>query len=108
MIATARWTFDGAGPEYVWEPCYDAPESHLHAGVRAVVKDSLSPVRVRAESSTQAAIAGHIVPGEQIEILEGPACADSAVWWRIRSIQSGLAGWSMEGDAEGAWLLPLQ
>jgi hypothetical protein len=105
--AGVRWTFDAAGPEYFWEPCYDAPESHLHAGVRAVVKDGLSRVRVRAEPSAQAAIAGHIVPGEQIEILSGPVCADGAVWWRIRSLQSGLAGWSMEGDAEEAWLLPL-
>ncbi len=105
--AGVRWTFDDAGPAYMWEPCFGAPESHLRAGVRAVVKDGLSRVRVRAEPSTQAAIAGHIVPGEQIDILSGPACADGAVWWRIRSLQSGLAGWSMEGDAEEAWLLPL-
>ena len=105
-LASVNWTFDDSGPQYLWEPCLGAPESRLRVGAHAVVKEGLSRIRVRAEPSPDAQIDGHIVPSEEVEILAGPACANNVVWWNIRSLKTGLTGWSMEGDAEEAWLEP--
>lgn len=49
---------------------------------------------------------GLIQPGEEVEILDGPACADGWVWWQVRSLGTGLTGWTAEGDENNRWLVP--
>jgi hypothetical protein len=50
-------------------------------------------------------VLGLIIPGEVVEVIEGPACADQAVWWKIRSLRKDLEGWVQEGDEASRWLL---
>jgi hypothetical protein len=30
------------------------------------------------------------------------------VWWELAPDSTGLTGWAAEGDAEDAWLLPIE
>jgi predicted Ser/Thr protein kinase len=86
--------------------CPGLYQSRLHVGDFAFVSDN-PPVanRVREKHSTDAKILGFIQPGEKIEILEGPFCGDW-IWWRVRSMKTGLYGWTSEGDNAGYWLVP--
>lgn len=91
-----------------WTACPNAPLSRLQAGGIAVVSfDPPLANRVRSEPGTQAQIVGQIGPGEVIEILDGPGCANDWVWWRIRSQGKGLTGWTSEGDRNAYWLVPV-
>lgn len=46
---------------------------------------------------------------DEIEILEGPICADGLVFWKIESesIPGGI-GWTAEGDGKEYYLEPYQ
>jgi hypothetical protein len=91
------------------EVCADAPRSRLAIGMRAYV--SFVPAlsnRVRSSAGTQGRIVGYIDPGEEISILEGPTCDNGWVWWKIRSSESGLTGWTAEGDQSDYWLVPME
>jgi Tol biopolymer transport system component len=42
-----------------------------------------------------------------MDILAGPTCQNGWVWWEIRSLTTGLTGWTAEGDGQNYWLLPV-
>lgn len=90
----------------IWKPCPDGPTSRLKVGDLAyVTKDPPIPNRVRKEPKPDAEILGYINPGASMELLEGPACANGWVWWRVKN--ADLNGWTAEGDNETYWLVPL-
>lgn len=90
-----------------WNACDGAPLSRLNTGMKAYVS-FVPPLanRVRTEAGTHARILGHIQPGEEVAILDGPGCANGWVWWRVRSEVTGLTGWTAEGDIDNYWLIP--
>lgn len=93
----------------VWDACpgYDYL-SQLRIGMQAqIALEPALPNRVREQPSTSAAIAGYIDPGGKVEILEGPACAEGWIWWKVREIDSNLEGWTAEGDVNGYWVIPI-
>lgn len=97
-----------AGPAATWQPCPDARPSRLRPGSAAYVSfDPPLRNRVRAEPNTGARLLGVIEPGEQVDILDGPRCSERWVWWRVRSREQNLAGWTPEGDQHDYWLVPL-
>jgi hypothetical protein len=67
----------------------------LQVGEVARVTLGGSPNRVRELPSTSATFLGQLNPGTPIEVLEGPACAEGIVWWRVQS--GTLVGWTAEG-----------
>lgn len=92
-----------------WYPCLGLYPSRLRVGDRAMV--SLSPPlpnRLRREASKGAEVIALLQPGEKVEILGGPACASQMIWWQVRSLASGLSGWTAEGDGKTYWLVPLE
>ncbi len=99
----------GSG-ESLWEACLNARLSRLHVGDHAkVTEDPPLPNRVRDKPDTKGTtIVGQIQPSEEIEILEGPACANGWVWWKVRSVETGLVGWTVEGARNDYWLVPLE
>jgi len=108
------WTPEGDEREFwlvpgtSWKPCSQAPASRLQAGQLARVSQYPDvPNNVRQNPSQDAKKLGQIMPGETIKIREGPVCANSMVWWRVRSQSSSLAGWTAEGDAHNYWLVPI-
>ena len=96
-------------PVEIWQPCSDAPYSQLRLGDLAFVSYSPElPNRLRdSPGVARSAIVGRAYPGEQIVVLNGPACESGLLWWQVRVSARGLVGWTAEGDDFGYWLLPL-
>jgi len=84
--------------------CPGAPPSRLAVGQMAVVNPP-SANRVRSEPSRQAALVGEVQPGETVQLIDGPACGDNYVWWKVQNEQ-GLVGWTSEGTGNEYWLNP--
>lgn len=63
------------------------------------------PSRIREQATTRAKIVGMISPGEEADVLDGPACAEGWIWWKIKK-DNGLTGWTAEGDGKDYWILP--
>lgn len=90
-----------------WTPCTGIYASRLHVGDQAAVSTSPNlPNRVRIDPGLTTEIIGKISPGEKIKILDGPTC-NNGVWWKVQSQKTGLLGWTLEGDNENYWLVPL-
>ena len=81
--------------------------SNLHVGDRASISyEPYLPTRIRTRPGQHtSSVLGLIVPGEVVEILEGPACIDQTVWWKVKSLRKNLSGWVQEGDEESSWLI---
>jgi len=108
------WTPETDGSKFflmpiaTWQACPDAPKSRLHVGDEAVVgSDPPTANRVRQQASSSSTKVGTINPDEHVEIIGGPQCNQGLVWWEIRSLSSGLTGWTAEGDNSSYWLVPL-
>lgn len=85
--------------------CPGAPDIHLEIGDWAMVSiDPPLPNKVRKEPNRSSELIGQVQPGENVLIVDGPACADGYAWWFIHDL-AGLEGWTVEGDAEGYWLV---
>jgi uncharacterized protein YgiM (DUF1202 family) len=91
-----------------WFPCDGVYDSRLQGNMRAQVSDN-PPLsnRVRSGAGTSFKILGNIGPGEIVNIVDGPACSNNLVWWRVLSEETNLEGWTSEGDFESYWLIPL-
>jgi hypothetical protein len=97
-----------ATPLVPWTACPNTLLSRLRVGYHAFVSlDPPDPNRIREQPGTQARVLGQIQPGEEIEILEGPACVNGWVWWKVRSQKTGLTGWTAEGKTNIYWLVPI-
>lgn len=86
--------------------CPNTYPTHLKVGIR--VYASLYPDlpnRIRQEPNTKAAIIGLIKPGEEADTVDGPACSEGWIWWKIK-MPNGLTGWTAEGDGKDYWILP--
>jgi hypothetical protein len=96
-----------ATPDLSWEPCPEAPRSVLRVSDRASISyEPYLPTRVRTRPGKNiSSVLGLIIPGEVVEIIEGPACMDQAVWWKIKSLRKDLEGWVQEGDETSRWLV---
>jgi len=99
---------DTENPQATWQPCPGTYPSRLHTGDKAYVSpDPPIPNRVRSEPNAESAIVGFLQPDEKMKILEGPICSNEWIWWRVRSLSTGITGWTAEGDVTGYWLMLL-
>jgi len=90
-----------------WPACDGSRDSRLQLGaVAAVSKDPPQANNVRAAAGSNQRKVGQIQPGERVTVLDGPRCVEGWVWWKIRSQESGLTGWTAEGDKDSYWLVP--
>lgn len=90
-----------------WAACHVSYQSRLDIGSDAYVADYPDiPNRVRKRPYSNAPIIGKIYPGEKIEILDGPSCSSNMIWWKVKSLETGLIGWTSEGDTNNYWLVP--
>jgi hypothetical protein len=91
-----------------WAACHASYQSRLEVSDKANVSTSSDlPNRVREGPYLTSDIVGRIYPGEEVIIIEGPSCSNDMVWWKIRSIDTGLIGWTSEGEKRTYWLVPL-
>ncbi len=85
--------------------CPGAPPILLSIGKSVMVSlNPPIPSRVRELTRVQAKFLGQIAPGETVTVTDGPRCADGYTWWKVQSAM-GLAGWTVEGDNKGYWLV---
>ena len=93
----------------IWDACPGFEvQSQLRVGMQAQInEDPPLPNRVRISPSASANILGFIDPGSRVEILEGPACEEGWIWWKVRELDTDLEGWTVEGDVNGYWVIPL-
>ena len=99
-----------ATPVYdLWYPCTGTYPSRLRVGDKAFVSlDPPLPNRVRSEPNTDADVIGHLQVGERMQINDGPKCGQGWIWWYVRSQETGLMGWTAEGDNNNYWVVPIQ
>jgi hypothetical protein len=62
---------------------------------------------VRSAPGIKAREIGYLKPGEEMDIIGGPACEDGMFWWEVRSQETNVSGWTAEGDIDYYWLVPL-
>ena len=87
--------------------CTNAHPTRLQRGGRAyVLPQPPTPNRVFREPNRQATLVGRIYPNEAMTLLDGPRCAQSSVWWYVQA-DSGVLGWTAEGQPGEYWLAPL-
>jgi hypothetical protein len=95
------------GQESASLPCLNAPPTRLRIDMFAYVNpDPPLPNNVRRDAGKDNALIGEIEPGQAMKILEGPKCADGWVWWKVRTLETDLVGWTPEGDVQNYWLIP--
>ncbi|GAP13094.1 hypothetical protein LARV_00836 [Longilinea arvoryzae] len=85
--------------------CTGAPDTLLNVGdwVHVSLEQPISN-RIRSTPNINSEMLGKIQPGEMVQVLDGPECADGYVWWFVHSL-SGLQGWTAEGDSTGDWIV---
>ena len=89
--------------------CPSGLETRLKVGMKArVSSDPPTANNVRAGPSTKNTRRGQIQPGEVVEVLSGPECAEDIIWWEVRSPSTGLTGWTAEGTIGTYWLAPVE
>jgi hypothetical protein len=91
------------------QACLNPLPTRLEAGGFAYVDpDPPLPNNLRRDAGKDQPLIGEIQPGQAMRILEGPECADGWVWWRVRTFEPELTGWTAEGNGEEYWLIPCE
>jgi hypothetical protein len=109
LVIADAWPVQAqAGDAFALNPCYDTYPTQLWRGARAVVDWTPSlPNIVRSSPGRRLDNAiGRIAVGEALTVLDGPRCVEGWVWWYVQA-DSGILGWTSEGEAHEYWLQPL-
>lgn len=51
--------------------------------------------------------AGSLIDGSRVNIVDGPVCADNAIWWKLDAFWDFKGGWAPEVTGSGRYLLRL-
>jgi len=90
-----------------YQACPNTVLSRLKVGDIAFVQEIPDlPNRVRVEPKVDGEIIARIYPLAEMEILEGPACGEGGVWWKVKSMKSGRIGWTMESRNGEYYIAP--
>ncbi len=96
-----------AVPDNVVAPvtgCDGAPNLRLGVGMMGrVAFTNGQPLRVRTAPGGD--VVTQIAEGTVFNVLGGPECQGGYAWWQIR-MESGVEGWSAEGDGNGYFVEP--
>lgn len=83
--------------------------SQLYPGIFAVVTGGPGDLanRVRSTPDTSSQVVAQLRPGQPVVILEGPACNEGLIFWKVQSdVIPGGQGWTAEGDGVAYYLAP--
>lgn len=88
--------------------CANARPTRLEIGMRAYVSyDPPNPNRIRENPGKDGKYLGQMYPGEFFTVIDGPECVDDLIWWEVVAEKDGLTGWTVEGDANDYWVVPV-
>lgn len=89
--------------------CQGAPTPQLSVGEYAVVaNDPYLPNKVRSGPGLDQAVISRVQPGGIMKVLSGPECDDGYSWWEVQVLNTGVVGWTAEGDQDNYWLIPCE
>ena len=94
-----------SGPIDSREVCSVTYPTRFQVGAKAFVAVG-SRLNLRSRPGLEARTVGQLPPGEEVEIVDGPACAANMVWWYVESAGS-VVGWASEGSTAEYFLDPL-
>ncbi len=91
-----------------WRPCgEDYPVSYLTPNRTAFVS-YLNPSRqrIRKDAGRDQEVIELVAPGGELTILDAaPKCANGWIWWKVRVEETGVVGWTAEGDGKEIWIV---
>lgn len=89
--------------------CPGAPAQRVHVGDRVRVCTQYDRLRVREQPRLSSREITRLEPGTHGDIIDGPSCANSYSWWKIRA-DSGTVGWVSEGgdDVDPYFICPVR
>lgn len=89
-------------------PLAKCPSSQLHVGDSAFInyEGGKNKLRNTPETHPSDNMIGEILPGEVIEIIDGPKCDFGLLLWEVRTTRNE-TGWTPETNGEEFWILPL-
>jgi tetratricopeptide (TPR) repeat protein len=89
--------------------CPGALEARLEVGgTGRVTLGSGLAQRVRVSPGRSSEVLTTLPEGTAFTVLEGPACVDGWLWWRVQTVD-GVVGWVSEGDPnDGYYLEPYE
>jgi len=93
-------------PRAFWRPIPNCPLSRLDVGDWTWV-DYTPPLcnRIREQPDVdKGAILDCVDPGTSLKVIDGPVCHNGWIWWKVRVRNTGLVGWTAEGDGKEFWL----
>lgn len=93
----------------VYYPAMGCVASRLYIGQRAFVAyiDGIAGI-YQSKDIEDAPLFRKPIPGEILEILDGPWCRNGALVWKTLSLSDELVGYTPEGNGRQYWLLPMQ
>jgi len=107
------WVAETNGDEFWILPlttrdiCEGALPTRLVVGGKAkVCEDPPDRNIVRVGPSRFDGEVGRINPGAWMRVLEGPDCGEKANWWKVESLDTGITGWTLEGNLDYYFLAP--
>lgn len=83
----------------------EPPLMRSRVALQTQARTLLSPNRLRAEGTIQAAVVAEVPNNAVITVIGGPVCADDIVWWQIDF--DGTTGWTAEGEGGAYYIEPL-
>jgi hypothetical protein len=106
-VGYGRFTVQAEQDRLVTDFNCDAPHrSQLTRGRGAYLGDDTAN-NLRMYPGLYADVTGRLLPGQEVTLLDGPECSDELLWWYVHVGDAGLGGWTVEGDDQSAWLLPV-
>jgi hypothetical protein len=92
---------------YDWSRCRASYTSRLWVGDRGYISfEPPYPNNIRNRPYIEGEKLGQIQPGEKLVVIKGPSCSNLWVWWKVTSLETGLTGWTAEGDVDNYWIIP--
>jgi len=108
VFSETGWIPEGDGSEFwvvpitTYEVCPGAKPTRLNVGDMAFVEPKPEDYnRIYSEPAIDSSrLLYRMKPGSYMEILSGPSCGSgkTGVWWYVRSLDSGIEGWTRESD----------
>jgi len=88
-------------------PCHSPLNLTIGEQGRVIYNDT-SPKRLRSAPSTSGAILAELIENVPFVITDGPICANSYNWWKVRILSSNpVEGWLAEGGPANYWIAPI-
>lgn len=88
-------------------PCRAPLNLDIGEQARVIYSDT-QPKRLRAAPTTNGTVITELISQVPLVILDGPVCADTYNWWRVRVLASTpIEGWLAEGGPANYWIAPI-